>query len=459
MNIVFCFADSANEWNTSSWRAHVPSNGLNAHLSHGGRCIPLSDFVQYGHPSIQAIIGEADAIVVQRNLLNKEIWDACDYWRGLGKLVVADLDDDYPHLTPQNPAYSFWILDKGGLEAQTGYKPIDALTEGFRHVDALISPNRLILKDWSKIVPGYWIPNYAYGEWYKDIKQKPTSQLDEDIIIGWGGSVSHWDGWWFSGLGEAVPILTEKYPRIKWKICGNDHRVLKWFGELVPENRWLHQPGVPPGQWPQQVASFDIGLAPLCGPDAPQGESYDQHRSWLKALEYALCGVPWVGSDGGVYDELESDTSGFCVVNSVKGWVDGISKIVDGLDGFKRKAKRQLPWSRANLIMENVVDRYVLVFQRMLSERNASLNMRLPGVLYTKDLFEQVAEIKQVEIVNTPGLELDDLLEYQRATFALSGNWHSDVESEYHGVDIADCMRYPFLHYVNQQLFAEVMHV
>jgi hypothetical protein len=254
---------------------------------------------------VQALVGEADVLVVQRNLLLKEIWEACDYWRGLGKTVVADLDDDYPHLTPQNPAYRFWILDAGKLKERTGYTPIEALTEGFRHVDGLISPNKLILSDWAEVLPdlrGYWVPNYANWEWHNNVKQKPLDE--EEIIIGWGGSVSHWDSFWFSGVREALPVIFERYPQTRFKLCGGDLRLQRMLEDIIP-GRWFHQSGVPPAEWPKQVASFDIGTAPLCGPEFPQGERYDQRRSWLKAAEYLLCGVPWVASDGVVYEELD----------------------------------------------------------------------------------------------------------------------------------------------------------
>jgi hypothetical protein len=336
------------------------------------------------------------------------------------------------------------------LKEKTGLMPIEALTEGFRHVDALVSPNRKILATWAEVVRGYWLPNYAYGEWYKDVEQKPAP--DGDIIIGWGGSVSHWDGWWFSGIIPALQNILIGYPQVKLKLCGNDERVKQLFGERFPEDRWFHQPGVPPDQWPKQVASFDIGVAPLCGPGAQQSESYDTHRSWLKALEYALCGVPWVASEGGVYEELEDAATGFCVENSPDAWERGLVKILDNLSEFRTAAKERMTWARDNLIMENVVDKYVAVFQIALTERQAGLGMRLPDVLYSKDIKVE----GRPEMSAQPDLNVDRLTAYQRATFDVSLKWHDGLQLTSGGVDLGCCMQYPFLHTLNSRLFEAV---
>lgn len=396
------------------------------------------------------MIGPADVIIVQRNLLTADIWEACNYWRGIGKLVVADLDDDYPHLLPQNPAFKFWIMDHNDLKGQTGYTPVEALTEGFKHVDALVSPNKLILKDWADVVPGYWVPNYARDEWYRGIKQKPIS---DEIIIGWGGSISHWDGFWFSGLRETVPKVLEKYPNVTWKICGGDDRVKGLFDKLAP-GRWINQDGVPPGDWPKQVASFDIGIAPLCGPDSPQGERYDLRRSWLKAVEYLLTGVPWVASEGIVYEELDGK-GGSLVKNTPAAWTDAICGIVDNLQAHKKRSKKLMPWARKTLLMERNVDAYVAVFDRINAERNATRLVRLPNVLYSKDYFEQVEE-KEPGEVDAPMVELDMLVGYQHETFKIATEWYKGLSLEWRGVDMGECVEFPMLHILNTSSFEEV---
>jgi hypothetical protein len=262
-------------------------------------------------------------------------------------------------------------------------------------------------------------------------------QDDEPIIVGWGGSVSHYDGWFFSGLREAIPIITERYPRVMWKICGGDRRVKKLVNELSG-GRMIDQVGVPPDQWPKQVASFDIGLAPLCGPGSPQSESYDNHRSWLKAVEYALTGVPWLASDGIVYEKLNHQ-GGFTVENSPDGWIDGLVGMIESLERFKRASRKLMPWAKHNLTMEHQVDDYVNVFNQAMADRHAVAGTRLPNVWHAVDYFEQTDEVERIAVEMT----VNDWLE----TIDL---WYTDI-------NVGQCLEYPVLHELNNRVYREMV--
>ena len=385
--VLFAYADVVQEWNCSEWRQHTPSNGLNA-AGHRGRMLPLGDFMQYGHPVIQQFVSEFDVIVVQRNLFEPQVWAACDYWRALDKLVCADLDDDYPRLTPQNPAHMFWIKDASGLERRTGLPPVKALEEGLRHVDALIAPSRTLLADWADVVPGMYFPNLAHGPWYESIEQKPLPGAEEPVVIGWGGSVSHFDSWWFSGMMDAALSLMAAYPFVQFKVCGNDWRLLSELRRRWPAGRWVHQPGVPPDQWPQVVASFDIGLAPLCGPGFPQGQAYDQRRSSLKAVEYLLCGVPWLASPGPVYEELAGQ-GGECVAEDTpQAWHAAVAAFVEDLPACKAASKELMSWAWDTLVMENRANDFVVQLQKMAAEKHSRRGIRLPDVIYVADMLK-----------------------------------------------------------------------
>ncbi|MEK9208271.1 MAG: hypothetical protein AAB922_07315, partial [Patescibacteria group bacterium] len=81
------------------------------------------------------------------------------------------------------------------------------------------------------------------------------------IIIGWGGSISHVDSWVYSGAIEALDAMFEKHPHLRLKFCGYENRIdylLGRWGDKV-----IRQLGVKPEHWPFVVSTFDIGVAPL----------------------------------------------------------------------------------------------------------------------------------------------------------------------------------------------------
>src|SRR5512139_1652082 len=111
------------EWNCSQWRALDPSDAINHAAEHdpayagwSARLMHISGFMEYLSPVIQDIIGPADLIIVQRNIIREAVVDVIRYWIGLGKAVAVDLDDDYPGLPWSNPAHAFWKQNSEHLE-------------------------------------------------------------------------------------------------------------------------------------------------------------------------------------------------------------------------------------------------------------------------------------------------------------------------------------------------------
>ncbi len=141
----------------------------------------------------------------------------------MGKLVVADLDDAYQMMPWSNPAHRFWEQNAGKLDRP----PVDALKEGLLHVDGLMTPSKRLCEDWQDIVPTYWLPNWAEGSWYESL---PAKEFDPDrVVIGWGGSVSHYDSWWGSGIRQGLRKLCERFPQVIVKVCGNDKRIYETY--------------------------------------------------------------------------------------------------------------------------------------------------------------------------------------------------------------------------------------
>lgn len=285
-DILMVFADTAVEWNCSEWRIRSPSYGLRR-LGATVDEMWLNDWSQsHRDKTLMDRVAKADVVLLQRNCFGGAL-DALRYWRGRGKPVYIDLDDAYNMLPQTVSAHRFWTLNAHSFKPP----PLDQLREGLRLSNGLTSPSKLILEDWEAPAK-VWLPNFVRAEWYRDVERRPH----EGIIIGWGGSMSHYDSMRYSGAVAALTEICRKYPYVRLAMCGNDRNPYEMLTE-IPAQQKLWQPGVPQHEWPNVVAQFDIGLAPLFG-------EYDRRRSWLKVVEYACAGVPCIVSKSDPYVEL-----------------------------------------------------------------------------------------------------------------------------------------------------------
>ena len=364
------------EWNCSSWRMKIPSDAVNRALetnpkyaTWSAKLIHVSGFQNYLDPAIQELVGPVDIIVFQRNLISEGIFDAIDYWRGMQKPVIVDLDDAYQILPFSNPAHAFWIENKPNLDPA----PLKMLETGLAKCDGLTAPNRLLLSDWQHVVAGYYLPNYAEADWWTDLPERTVLKaergLTDRIIIGWGGSVSHYDSWWGSGIREAATKVCQQHPEVLWMICGNDSRVYEQLP--VPAENKLFQPGVMPQDWPKIVQTFDIGVAPLFGP-------YDQRRSWIKGLEYLLAGVPWVGTAGEPYRDIGQ--LGTLVSSNAEAWTTALTAKIKHLEAEQTAGQAKVQLAR-KWLMSNQLPHYEQVYSEIIAKFRATY-VRLPRLFF-----------------------------------------------------------------------------
>ncbi len=367
---IFCFADSELEWNCSQWRALTPSNAQNRKPDEWkSKLIHWSGFISYLNPAIQDLVAPADLIIFQRNIICQEALDAMSYWQGMGKPVVIDLDDAYQMLPWCNPAHRFWHEKDEGAA-------LKVLEQGMYQSDGLISPNHLLLKDWEYATRGYYLQNYAEKAWWDSLPSRGELRkgrgLENKIVIGWGGSVSHYDSWWGSGIFEAAERVSKRHPEVLWLACGNDPRIFERLP--VSSSQKAMQPGVSPDQWPKVVKMFDIGVAPLFGP-------YDQRRSWIKGIEYMLAGVPWIGTGGEVYGMFGD--LGTLIDNSVKNWEDALETKILNIKSEQERAENLIPYAQQSFIVDNQLNVFADVYNKIKRDFNDEKG-HLPNVWYIR---------------------------------------------------------------------------
>ena len=478
------YADQENEWNCSHWRCHLLSNGINyAHYQdperfpHTAKMYQLLSATDIHNPQVQKLIGLADIIVFQRNVLWEPIWNVMEYWQALGKVCLVDLDDHYPEIPASNPAFKSWIANEGKMDPN----PVERLKIGLGKADALIAPSHILLKDWEHIVPGYYWPNYpSLLDWQNVVRKAPgandviihsTQEMDEDgkpvmnvqvrpdsagkIVIGWGGSLSHIDSFVYSGVIEGLKMLMEEDERVCFKFCGNDDR-MAFLLDTLPQDQLYRQAGVTAQDWPHVVGTFDIGIAPMdmrpvvSGTGAEHGEySYDERRSWLKLVEYACGGVPFVATKCASYTELERH--GRMVENTPEAWYEALKSRVNGIEHFYEEAISARKNNLKRLTIENNAQKLVDFYFQIGEEVQAKDGRTFPDI-------KAMPENKDAEWRGlNPSLYEGDPLEIGHAEYAeevirLAKTWYKDLGLFYEDWDIGDLIEYQMLTSFNSQL-------
>jgi glycosyltransferase involved in cell wall biosynthesis len=359
MNVIFVYADKKHEWNCSEWRCKMPADALNKSGKHHASLIDKNAF-QQNIPEAQAVLKDADVIVIQRDLWGTTL-PLIQYWKDAGKTVIVDFDDAYQYTHPSNISYAFWIKGEIQLtypDGATGSAimtppPLEQFRWGLSMCDAVTMPSKVLCKDWSAYADTRYLPNYIDAARYTSV----LAQEHEGIIIGWGGSVSHFQSFTESGVLAALKRVCKALPQVKVMICG-DKRVADQI--TIPDGQKIFQPFVPVNEWPKVLSNFDIGLAPLQG-------LYDDRRSWIKVLEYMVMKIPWVASAGAAYQELSE--YGRLVKNTPKNWESAILEMVDHLAEAREIARgKSYQYGIAQDVNSNV-DAIVNIYQDIVKGR------------------------------------------------------------------------------------------
>lgn len=300
----------------------MPARALNRTRRHRAKLVPIVDFSE-NNPAAEYACEDADVIVLQRGAM-PDTWRSVLHWQQAGKTVIADIDDGYPQITQEHPAFEFWqtgvIRDMTGAVVQRLPRPaIHDMADGLRKVDGMTAPNRLILADWAQAVGvrGSYVPNYAPVDRYVAAKRTRSPKDDGTIWIAWGGSAGHFVSWQKSGILYALARVMASRPNTRFVMCGADVRIVDAVPLKPAQKVNLHWR--PYREWPSRLVNFDIGLIPVAG-------DFDARRSWLKPLEYSLCNVPWIASKSPAYTEMAN--YGTFVDNTPEAWAAALEDML-----------------------------------------------------------------------------------------------------------------------------------
>jgi glycosyltransferase involved in cell wall biosynthesis len=355
MRITYVVPEDETLWDSVEWRCAAPARAINRTGRHQASLLNFLDFSEDNQIS-KAVCEESDVIVVYRNLWGPAL-STIQHYQARDKVVVADFQEAYHLLEPEDHEYRFWAegaYEQGGKKIdQIDPPPLTQFKWGLQLVNGATVPSKRLADDFQAYVRIEHVPDYIETERYAEM----IPETHEGIILGWKGRSSHLRSFQASGVLEALQEVCQQRPRVQVMICCEDQKAVENLG--LPAGKLIYRPWKDGSDWPSPLARFDIGLAPLRGP-------LDQRRGWASVLEYLIMKIPWVASQGPAYYELRP--YGWLVENTAGTWQRILLDMIDHLDDYKFEAA-QAPYlfGLSQSLEENVyqlVDTYAQIVER-----------------------------------------------------------------------------------------------
>lgn len=268
---------------------------------------------------------DADVVVLQRPL-RRELVECIPYLQGHGIAVVVELDDDFERIPPRNIA---WKQTHPKQSPERNWKWLRMACD---MADLVTCSTPALARRYG----GYVLPNRV-PESYFAIEREPNET--ERPVIGWTGNAStHPDD--LPVAGDAVRRLILQ-GRADFALVGDGRFVAHCMG--LPQEYPLRASGyVPIDIYPEYMSQFDVGIVPL------EMNAFNEAKSWLKGLEFAALGVPFVASPTSEYKAL-ADTGAGWLADTRKSWFHSLDRLLatrDDVAPAQREAVRS--WTYEN---------------------------------------------------------------------------------------------------------------
>jgi glycosyltransferase involved in cell wall biosynthesis len=260
----------------------------------GDRIIGLADDV------------DADVVVLQRPL-RRERYELLQALQAKGVAVVVEIDDDFHAVHRRNPAWA------GTNPLTDTERNRDWLMKACKAADLVTVTTPALADRYGAHGRVAVLPNYVPEKY---LTREPGPYTDEHLerltgtVAGWTGSiVTHPDD--LEATAGGIPDALEE-TGAKFHVVGTGVGVSEALGLRRPVSAtgWL-----PIEAYPEAIRQLDVGIVPLAS------HQFNQAKSWLKGLEFASLGVPFVATPTGPYVELHEQ--------------HGLGFLAEGRDGWR----------------------------------------------------------------------------------------------------------------------------
>jgi hypothetical protein len=254
-------------------------------------------------------------IIVFKLIMLKSVAEKVLEAREKGQKIVVDIDDWFEGLEKTNLAYSLTDPEKNPDNNRDHYMTI------IDNADAIITSTPFLYDFYTKekgmnnvflirngIDLDRWPHHKDHAGWM------PT--------VGWVGATP----WRSKDLESLAPTFGDylSASRLRFHHSGNIINAPKAKDQLgIPKSvKTSYEPMEPINTYPKLFRKFDIGIVPL------NNIEFNYAKSFIKGLEYAAAGIPFVASYSPEYELLESQGVGR-VAYSTQEFIAHLSELED----------------------------------------------------------------------------------------------------------------------------------
>lgn len=380
-------AHAADEGGCGHYRIRYPAEAINADdygmdvdIVHDGKLtVSIAEDPARGLRKVVDAKADCDVLIIQRPL-QRDLADAIPHLQRNGVAVVVELDDDFQAIHRDNVAFpgvqprsspdrNWQHLMRACTYADVVTVTTPNLARKYGHRgNAVVLPNyiptdQLGLKRWTH--PGDTRP--LRFTWSGSVATHPTDlqqaaagfqQLCRDDgpgechVVGTGIGVAS-----RLGLGPDRAAVTEPHPD------DPDNSVQS----VTRPNPLVHASGewVPIDQYLGEVAKHtDVGVVPL--DDTP----FNRGKSWLKGLEFASQGRPFIASATEPYVDLANHGLGV-IAKKPRDWVKLMRRMVDDPTWAEDMGAAHMEIVADQMTYEHNAHRWAAVYARAAAMRKA----------------------------------------------------------------------------------------
>ena len=264
---------------------------------------------------------DCDVIIMQRYMHQQVLPDMIRAQRA-GQIILQDVDDWYWGLSKKNAAYSASNPKLNPVENVEWYRKIIEQSDGIITSTPFLQDKML---EWNDNVGLQ--TNYVNTAQFRGVPEFVSDDPIRKLVVGWMGSTAH-----RSGDLEILKRFANDIARFARFHHTGDIKaphIPRFYKEMgLNAGIVSTSPFLPPHAL-QEGFLFNVGIVPLT--DIP----FNHAKSYIKGLEYAAAGIPFVASWSPQYEELTEEHGIGSLAREPSEYVTLLSDLLD--DDYRKQ--------------------------------------------------------------------------------------------------------------------------